>query len=112
MLDIKFIRENLDLVKKSTKEKGYKIDVDEAVKLDDERKSILAKVEALRQRRNEIAAQIMKDRGIPVIDLYTPMAAHPEYSRGDGYHYTPEGNNAQIQILLPVILQRLQAPPK
>ena len=28
MLDIKFIRENLDLVKKSTKEKGYKIDVD------------------------------------------------------------------------------------
>ena len=25
MLDIKFIRENLDLVKKSTKEKGYKI---------------------------------------------------------------------------------------
>lgn len=58
MLDIKFIRENLDLVKKSTKEKGYKIDVDEAVKLDDERKSILAKVEALRQRRNEIAAKM------------------------------------------------------
>ena len=58
MLDIKFIRENLDLVKKSTKEKGYKIDVDEAIRLDDERKSVLVKVEALRQRRNEIAAKM------------------------------------------------------
>ena len=60
-------------------------------------------------RRNQIAAEVMAARGIPVIDLYTPMAAHPEYSRGDGYHYTPEGNAAQIQILLPVIQRHLPA---
>ena len=30
MLDVKFIRENLDLVEKSTKEKGYKINVKES----------------------------------------------------------------------------------
>ena len=58
MLDVKFIRENLELVEKSTKEKGYKIDVREILKLDDERKAILAEVEALRSRRNEIAAKM------------------------------------------------------
>ena len=52
MLDVKFIRENLDLVKKSTREKGYKIDVEEVLKVDDERKKVLAEAEKLRQKRN------------------------------------------------------------
>ena len=56
MLDIKFIRENLDLVEKSTREKGYKVDIKEIIKLDDDRKSVLAVVEELRKKRNEIAA--------------------------------------------------------
>ena len=58
MLDIKFIRENLELVEKSTKEKGYKTDIKEILKLDDERKAVLAEAEALRARRNEIAGQM------------------------------------------------------
>lgn len=58
MLDVKFIRDNLDLVEKSTKEKGYKINVKEAIELDDKRKEILAKVEELRRERNETAAKM------------------------------------------------------
>ena len=58
MLDVKFIRENLALVEKSAKEKGYKIDVQEVVRLDDERKKELAKVEELRKLRNETAAKM------------------------------------------------------
>ncbi len=58
MLDIKFIRENLDLVEKSAKEKGYKVDIKEIIKLDDDRKSALAVVEELRKKRNEIAAKM------------------------------------------------------
>ena len=58
MLDVKFIRENQDLVEKSTKEKGYKINIKEVLKLDDERKEVLSEVEALRQKRNEIAAKM------------------------------------------------------
>ena len=58
MLDVKFIRENLDLVEKSTKEKGYKINIKEVIKLDDERKAVLVEVEALRKERNEIAAKM------------------------------------------------------
>ena len=58
MLDVKFIRENLELVEKSTREKGYKINIKEVLKLDDARKEVLSEVEALRQKRNEIAAKM------------------------------------------------------
>ena len=67
MLDAKFIRENLELVEKSTKEKGYKTDINKIIELDDKRKSMLAKVEELRKTRNEIAAK-MKG-GKPSSDL-------------------------------------------
>ena len=58
MLDIKFIRDNLSLVKKSVKEKGYKTNVEEVLELDDKRKKELARVEELRRRRNEVAAKM------------------------------------------------------
>ena len=58
MLDVKFIRENLELVEKSTKEKGYKTNIGEVIKLDDERKKTLMEVESLRKERNEIAAKM------------------------------------------------------
>ena len=62
---------------------------------------------ALVLRRNRIAAEVVAARGIPAIDLYTPMTAHPEYSRRDGYHYTAEGYAAQVAILAPRILEAL-----
>ena len=58
MLDIKFIRENADLVQKSAKEKGYQIDIKHVIALDDKRKKELVKVEELRRQRNEIAAKM------------------------------------------------------
>ena len=58
MLDVKFIRENLELVEKSTKEKGYKINIKEALELDDKRRGVLTKVEELRRERNETAAKM------------------------------------------------------
>ena len=65
MLDVKFIRENLALVQKSTKEKGYKIDVNDVLKLDDERKKLLSDVEALRAKRNEIAGKMKGGKPAP-----------------------------------------------
>ncbi|MBO7657453.1 serine--tRNA ligase [Candidatus Saccharibacteria bacterium] len=65
MLDVKFIRENLELVEKSTKEKGYKIDVTEVLSLDDKRKAILSEVEALRAKRNEIAGKMKGGKPAP-----------------------------------------------
>lgn len=65
MLDVKFIRENLKLVEKSTKEKGYKIDIPLVLELDDKRKEILSKVEALRARRNEVAGKMKGGKPAP-----------------------------------------------
>ena len=58
MLDVKFIRENTELVEKSAKAKGYKVNVQEVLDLDEKRKKELAEVERLRQSRNEIAAKM------------------------------------------------------
>lgn len=55
---MKFIRENLELVEKSAKEKGYKVNIREILDIDNKRKTELAKVEELRQKRNEIAAKM------------------------------------------------------
>lgn len=58
MLDVKFIRENLELVERSAKEKGYKVNIKEILELDDARKAELSVVEELRQKRNEIAGKM------------------------------------------------------
>lgn len=55
MLDIKFIRENLETVKKSMEKREAKIDLDRLLKLDDERRDIQTRVETLRAEANEIA---------------------------------------------------------
>ena len=65
MLDVKFIRENFDLVAKSAKEKGYKINIQEVLDLDDKRKKRLARVEELRRKRNEIADKMKGGKPVP-----------------------------------------------
>ncbi|MFI5241134.1 MAG: serine--tRNA ligase, partial [Microgenomates group bacterium] len=55
MLDIQFIRENSDKVKKATKAKGFDEDVvDRLLKIDQERRKILGVVEELRAKRNKL----------------------------------------------------------
>jgi len=58
MLDIKFIRENLDLVKQSLKNRNSKLDLDVLIKLDDERRTVLSKLEDLRAQRNKANDEI------------------------------------------------------
>lgn len=58
MLDIRFIREHAELVQKSAKNKGYDVDVAGLLKLDDERRDLQQKVDALRAKRNEISSQM------------------------------------------------------
>ena len=65
MLDVKFIRDNLERVEKSAKENGYKIDVKKVLELDDKRKEILVEVEDLRRKRNEIAAKMKGGKPAP-----------------------------------------------
>jgi seryl-tRNA synthetase len=55
MLDIKFIRENAEKIQEAAKNKNIDLDVNNLLKIDDERKEILSKIEQLRAKRNELA---------------------------------------------------------
>jgi len=57
MIDIKFIRENKDKVKKGIKAKGVKIDIDKLLKLDEERKKMIGTIENQRAELNKISKQ-------------------------------------------------------
>lgn len=58
MLDIKFIRENKDLVQEGARKKHLAFKVDELLAVDDERRELLAVVEKKRGRQNEITEKI------------------------------------------------------
>ena len=59
MLDINFIRNNKELVEHSIKEKMYKnVNLDEILALDDQKKTLLQQVEALRKERNDNTAKM------------------------------------------------------
>lgn len=63
MLDIKFIRENKDLVKAGAEKKRIKFDVEELIKVDDERVALLQEVEEKRSEQNKVTEEISKLSG-------------------------------------------------
>lgn len=56
MLDIKYIRENADLVKQAARNKNRPVDIDRLLQLDDERRELIQKAQALRSERNQLAS--------------------------------------------------------
>ncbi|MGB9712377.1 MAG: serine--tRNA ligase [Dissulfurimicrobium sp.] len=58
MLDIKFIRSNINLIKKSLKDRNYNLNIDELLDIDSQRREIIHKVEELKNQRNILSEQI------------------------------------------------------
>jgi seryl-tRNA synthetase len=63
MLDLRFIRENPDLVKEALVKLNTTAPIDEILNLDEQRRGLLSEVEALKARRNAVSKEIgkMKD---------------------------------------------------
>ncbi|BDU63097.1 serine--tRNA ligase [Candidatus Borrelia fainii] len=55
MLDLRFIRDNLELIQKNIKDRGLDLDIDLLIFLDDERKKLVTKIGELNAIRNENA---------------------------------------------------------
>lgn len=53
MLDIKFIRDNKDIVKEAATKKNCAVDIDALLELDEKRLSVLSRVETLRSEQNK-----------------------------------------------------------
>jgi seryl-tRNA synthetase len=59
MLELRFIRENIDLVKAKTAKRGMNIDIlDRFMEVDKHRLAILGEVESLKNRRNTVSKEI------------------------------------------------------
>ena len=58
MLDIKFLRQNIDLVRKKMRERGQEINLEAFAALDEERRRVLQEVETLRNERNTASKEI------------------------------------------------------
>ena len=62
MLDIKFLRENLNFVRRKMLERGQDIDLDRFSSMEAKRRNILQEVESLRSERNQASKEIGKKK--------------------------------------------------
>jgi seryl-tRNA synthetase len=100
MLDLKFIRENLDLVKEALKDRNLNLDLDEFAKIDERRRNTLLEVEGLRARQNKAndeISQILKAKN----DAKPAISAMKEISHQID---TLEDTMRQLQLDLDKIL--------
>ncbi len=75
MLDLKFIRENIDLVKQNIKNKNEKADLGEFLELEEKRRVIIKDVEKLKNDRNNASKEIaqLKKEGKDATDFINKM---------------------------------------
>jgi seryl-tRNA synthetase len=69
MLDIKFIRENADLIKAGAKKKHLTVDIDGLIIIDEKRRLLMQQVEAMRAEQNAANDQVVKAAGAERMDL-------------------------------------------
>jgi len=75
MLDIKFIRDNPELVQKGAESKGFKINVQQIIELDDKRRKLIQEGETLKSKRNKVSDEIaiIKRKGGDASSLIAEM---------------------------------------
>ena len=90
MLDLKLITENPELVKARLAKKGCVADFTEVLKLDAERKELMAKIEALKAERNKVSAEIpklKKEGKIRIGNYMSPYVDISEFDTMDKYSF-------------------------
>ncbi len=89
MLELNFVRQNLDLLEEKLALRGARADLDRFGKLDEERRQVITKVEALKHRRNQAsdeiarrkkAGQAGRETGAPTNDVAAEIAAMKQLS--------------------------------
>ena len=77
MLDLRFIRENIELVKKGSEAKGIVVDLDSIVTLDEKRRSLIQEGESLKAKKNTVSAEVgqLKRKGLDASKAISAMDA-------------------------------------
>ncbi|MFH0877233.1 MAG: serine--tRNA ligase [Candidatus Omnitrophota bacterium] len=107
MLDIKFIRENVDLVKSSIQKRGMKFDVGQLVDLDEERRKILLKADDLRRQKNEANDEItrlLKEKKDPKAKIASMKEVASQIDTFDTVLKEKEAQLSKLLYLVPNIV--------
>ncbi len=78
MLDIKFIRENIDLVKDAARKKMVKADIDRLASVDDKRKKLIQEVDEMRRLHKESSDKITSLEGDERTSLINHLKAEKD----------------------------------
>jgi len=100
MLDIKFIRDNADLVQQNARNKNYDVDIAQLLELDGQRRELSQKVDELRERRNANAAS-MKGGKPEQSAIDEGKQIKVELSEQEGYLTTLENEVLTLQKKVP-----------
>jgi len=60
VIDLKILQKSPDLIKEEVKKRGYKIDVDAIIKLDEDRRELITRIDSLRAEKNRVSELIPK----------------------------------------------------
>ncbi|MGE0173541.1 MAG: serine--tRNA ligase [Oligoflexales bacterium] len=102
MLDIKYIRENLDRCVKGARDKNFKVDFQEVLTLDDQMRSLRMDLEKLQNQRNEASKAIAKADPATRETLKTQVAAlKPDMERLKTELTAVEATFSDLMLRLP-----------
>ncbi|MCZ6818366.1 MAG: serine--tRNA ligase [Calditrichaeota bacterium] len=104
MLDLKFIRENTNLVKQAVQNKREKVDIDKLIALDSQRRELLQKVEKLKQERNtasQAIAELKKEGKSADADIANMQQVSNEIKNLDSEVKKVESGAAEVQQWIP-----------
>ena len=75
MLDLRVLRDNFKMVAEALQKRGKKIELDAVMKLDEDRRALMTKVDELKAKRNKISKEIpvMKKNGEDVSSIMMEM---------------------------------------
>lgn len=82
MLDIRFIRENADLVKEGARKKHIVVDIDRLIAVDDERKVLRGQLDEKKAEQNRMSSTIARAQGDERMQLIERMR-HVKEGAGD-----------------------------
>jgi seryl-tRNA synthetase len=60
VIDLKILQKSPDLIKEEVKKRGYKIDVDAIIKLDEDRRELITRIDSLKAEKNRVSELIPK----------------------------------------------------
>lgn len=77
MLDLRFIRDNIELVKKGSEAKGIQVDLEAIVTLDERRRALIQEGESLKAKKNTVSAEVgqLKRKGQDASKAISEMEA-------------------------------------